>query len=338
MISVARTAARTACARTVCLLVLALLLGACASRTPLTDDLSRHGFSEHGSAENGSAGPSVIELTDVPFHPQRRYQCGPAALATVLEYAGHPADVAQLRDRVYVPARRGSLQPEMRAAVRDYGLLPLAHPADMRMLASNLAQGYPVLVMQNLGFERLPIWHYAVVVGIDLEAGNVILRSGTQQRETLSLKRFERSWARAAHWGMTLHAPDAVPAHATEQTWLQAAAPFEQTGSPGVAEVAYSAALERWPQSFHAQMGLGNVQYQRGRFDDAEVAFRRATTLDAAHPAGWHNLAWALIRQQRFSDAEAPARQAAAMAADESSRYRSALEALQAQHPSAGNE
>ncbi|MCH8543654.1 MAG: PA2778 family cysteine peptidase [Alcanivorax sp.] len=305
--------------RTVTLLAAALLLGACAQRAPLTDQLTRD-----------AAAPPASELADVPFHPQRRYQCGPAALATVLEYAGHAVDPDQLRDRVYVPARRGSLQPEMRAAARDHDLLPVMHPADLVALADTLNNGYPVLVMQNLGFSRLPVWHYAVVVGMDTEANKVILRSGTRERETLSLRRFERSWAGAQHWGITLHTADNVPAHATERSWLQAAAPFEQTGALEVAETAYAAAVIRWPESFHAQMGLGNVRYQRGQFSEAETAFGRATTLDSAHPAGWHNLAWALIRQERFADADAPARRAASIAAEQqhTNPYDGALEAL----------
>ena len=311
----------TVTARLAGMLALALFISACAQRAPLTDQLTQ-----------GAATPPPVELTDVPFHPQRRYQCGPAALATVLAYAGHPVDPDQLRDRVYVPARRGSLQPEMRAAARDHGLLPVAHPADLLTLAETLDQGHPILVMQNLGFERLPVWHYAVVVGIDVRADEVILRSGTRERETLSLRRFERSWARADHWAITLHPADILPAHATERSWLAAAAPFEQTGALDIAETAYSTAAGRWPERFHVQMGLGNVRYQAGAFSDAEAAFRRAIALDPDHPAGWHNLAWALIRQERLAEAEAPARRAATLAATRqhahANTYDGALNAL----------
>lgn len=305
------------------LLIVVLFISACAQRAPLTDQLAQ-----------SATTPPPVELKDVPFHPQRRYQCGPAALATVLAYAGHPVDPDQLRDRVYVPARRGSLQPEMLAAVRDHGLLPVAHPADLLTLAATLDQGHPILVMQNLGFERLPVWHYAVVVGIDIGADQVILRSGTRERETLSLRRFERSWAGADHWAITLHPADTAPAHATERSWLAAAAPFEQTGALSIAETAYSTAAERWPERFHVQMGLGNVRYQAGAFGDAEAAFRRAIALDPDHPAGWHNLAWSLIKQERFAEADEPARRAAAIAATHqhanANVYDGALNALNA--------
>jgi len=35
-----------------------------------------------------SAFPQPVELTEVPFFPQEDYQCGPAALATVLNVTG----------------------------------------------------------------------------------------------------------------------------------------------------------------------------------------------------------------------------------------------------------
>ena len=60
--------------------------------------------------------PASIELESTPFHPQTSYQCGPAALATVLGAAGLTVSPAALADEVYLPGRQGSLQPELAAA------------------------------------------------------------------------------------------------------------------------------------------------------------------------------------------------------------------------------
>ena len=62
--------------------------------------------------------PPAVELSQVPFFPQKRYQCGPAALATVLNWSGVAATPEQLVDEVYLPQRHGSLQVEMTAATR----------------------------------------------------------------------------------------------------------------------------------------------------------------------------------------------------------------------------
>ena len=44
-----------------------------------------------------------VELTGVPFFPQEAYQCGPAALATVLGWSGTAVTPDALTPQVYVP-------------------------------------------------------------------------------------------------------------------------------------------------------------------------------------------------------------------------------------------
>ena len=57
--------------------------------------------------------PQPVELTTVPFFPQEEYQCGPAALATVLTWTGVNVTPAELAPQVYLPERQGSLQLEI---------------------------------------------------------------------------------------------------------------------------------------------------------------------------------------------------------------------------------
>ena len=54
--------------------------------------------------------PRSLELRGTPFFPQEDYQCGPAALATVLRAGGAGGDAESLQPQVYLPARAGSLQ------------------------------------------------------------------------------------------------------------------------------------------------------------------------------------------------------------------------------------
>jgi hypothetical protein len=62
--------------------------------------------------------PPRAELKDVPFFPQEEYQCGPAALATVLKAGGVDITPEALAEQVYLPTRQGSLQIELLAAAR----------------------------------------------------------------------------------------------------------------------------------------------------------------------------------------------------------------------------
>jgi hypothetical protein len=213
--------------------------------------------------------PGSIELARTPFFPQADFQCGPAALATVLSASGHPTSPDTLVDEVYVPDRRGSLQPEIVAAARRRGLLVYPIRPSLEDLVRQLAAGEPVLVLQNLGIERLPVWHYAVVVGADAGAETLVLRSGTARRRVEPAKDFLRRWDLAGRWGVVTLGPGRLPANPDWAAFLKGAADLEDTGHPQVAAAAYEAALGVDPDLAAARFGLANVRYGEGRLGEA---------------------------------------------------------------------
>src|SRR5262245_10708622 len=146
--------------------------------------------------------PARVDLESTPFFPQSDYQCGPAALATVLAPAGIDVTPDELVSEVYLPGRRGSLQVELIAATRSRGRLPYLLPPRGDVLLAELAAGRPVLVLQKLGAGPWPGWHYAVLVGYDRASDAVLLRSGTTRRLEMSAKRFFWSWDRGGRWAM----------------------------------------------------------------------------------------------------------------------------------------
>jgi hypothetical protein len=246
--------------------------------------------------------PSV-ELDDVPFFPQQRYQCGPAALATVLSYAGKPADPDRLAKRVYLPARRGSLQVELLGATRREGLIPYPIRPTLGEIVEELNAGRPVLVLQNLGVTVKPIWHYAVVIGRDRDGDNVILRSGTTRREVMPTGRFLRSWQRAGSWGFVVLAPGELPVRPDRERYLKAVAAVEAVGGYEDALRGYRAALRRWPNEPSAQLGIGNSHYGLGELEQAASAYRRLLEIEPGNLAGYNNLAQSLADQGRIDEA-----------------------------------
>lgn len=254
-----------------------------------------------------------VELGAVPFHVQEDFLCGPAALAMVFNAAGAPGDVASLTPQVYLPGRKGSLQAEMLGATRRNGLVAWRVAPRLDSLLAEIAAGNPAVVLLNLGPRLFPVWHYAVVVGYDLEAGEVFLRSGRRERVAYPLGFFEFLWQDAGHWAMLALAPGRVPATAGEADFAAAVAALERVGRLQEARAAYRALLERWPDSLTGLIGLGNTEYALGDPAAAERAFRRAV---AAHPGvapAHNNLAHALAALGRMEEAEAAARRAVAL-------------------------
>ncbi|MDJ0699157.1 MAG: PA2778 family cysteine peptidase [Woeseiaceae bacterium] len=249
-------------------------------------------------------GAEPQELVDTPFFPQERYQCGPAALATVLSSSGVPVEPDDLVDRVYLPGRQGSLQVEMLAATRMSGRIPYRVDGRLQAVSNELAAGRPVVILQNLGIAALPKWHFAVIVGIDIARDEIALRSGVDKRRVTSIPTFLRTWRRSDYWGFVALRPDALPADVDRERYVSAVAALQKAGRREEAATAWKTALDVWPRDPVAQFGLGNIELAAGNYAAAEEHFRAIIEVDSASVAARNNLAIALARQGRFAEAK----------------------------------
>ena len=257
--------------------------------------------------------PPRAELREVPFHAQEEYHCGPASLAMAVNAAGLDATVEELVDQVYLPGRKGSLQIEMLAAARRRGLV--AYPLEPRLtdVLREVAAGTPVITLENYGFKIMPRWHYAVVVGYDLAAGELVRRSGLTPRQTMPFHVFEYVWKGDGHWAMVAVPPDRLPATASESRYAQAVAALERTGQVRIARTAYETMLKRWPSSLAGWIGSGNTAYALGDLAAAESAFAQAVQAHPDAAAAHNNLAHVLAERGKIPEALAAAERAVSL-------------------------
>ncbi|MGC4059707.1 MAG: PA2778 family cysteine peptidase [Aquabacterium sp.] len=268
-------------------LAMASVLPGCASwQTPQADALLAH----------PPAGmPAQMALSATPFVPQTDLQCGPAALAMVLGAAGVPASLDALGKEVFVPERGGSLQIEMLATPRRHGLVSTRIKPDMAALLNEVAAGHPAIVLLNLGLSIYPLWHYAVVIGYDLPARELIMHSGTTAMSRMPLSTFEHTWARSGQWAFVALPPGQLPASSGEADVVEALVAYERLNPPEAAAKAYQAALQRWPDDLVFALGLGNTLYASGQTRSAADVFEQAAHKhDSA--AAWNNLANARLK------------------------------------------
>jgi tetratricopeptide (TPR) repeat protein len=259
----------------------------------------------------------AIELSDTPFFPQEEYQCGPAALATVLEAAGVAIAPSDLVDQVYLPTKHGSLQVELLAATRRADRIPYLIEPTLFALRAELDADRPVLVLQNLGLGFLPVWHYAVVVGLDPAVDSVILRSGIERRKQSHVIDFLRSWKMAGNWGMVILNPGEMPASTTPRRLMAAVAQAEPMLSIPSRKRAYRTALDRWPGNITARFGYAHALHTAGELTAAENNYRAIINKYPRHAAALNNLAEVVADRGCYAQATAIAQRALAIATEE---------------------
>lgn len=267
---------RPACTSAALLAIAALLiLSGCQSRAPLpTTERQDH------------------QISDVPFFPQEDYQCGPAALATVLGSAGVQVSDQALVDEVWLPERQGSLAMELVAAARARERLvyPVSNQAQ---LFQSLEADLPVLVMQNLSLPIRPRWHFAVVTGFENSGSAVILNTDTREAATMRWNRFIRTWARADYQGWVVLPPGELPPHARPLHLVQALEDLAGSGGQSAASAYWQQAAHRWPQDYLLQFAFGNHLWALHDKTSATRAWTRAARARPDAFAPWHNLALA---------------------------------------------
>jgi hypothetical protein len=275
--------------------------------------------------------PSRSEAAGVPFFAQDRYYCGPAALAMALTWSGLSVTQYDLVPQVYTPGREGTFAADIVAAARRNGRVAI--PIDtLEALLAEIAAGHPVIVFENLSLSVLPRWHFAVAIGYDLPRRTLILHSGTQARHEMALDAFERTWQRAGNWALVVLPPGSAPASRDPLPWLQAAAALERVERPADALTAYRTIRSAHPANAAARMGEANSLYALKDFRAAEESYRDVLAADATMAEAWNNLAYALMRQGKRTDAIAAAQRAVSLGGEDR-RYADSLRELSAARP-----
>jgi tetratricopeptide (TPR) repeat protein len=241
--------------------------------------------------------PQRQELATTPFFPQTEFHCGPAALATVIGAEGDHTTPDRLSEQLFIPSLEGSLQVEMLAASRRQGYIPVQLESTIQALIDTIAFGKPVLVLQNLATPGRPQWHYAVLIGYDVRANKLFLRSGTEFRKEMRLRSFLRTWEWAGEWAMVLLRPGEMVDSVNQQNYFTALVEIEQTDNQELARAAYEGALSYWPESEFLLTGLGNAAYRIGDMSQSESAFRNLLKDHPESVIGRNNLASVLLAQ-----------------------------------------
>lgn len=172
------------------LFLVSLLLSAAGCAAPVTLDAVRADVAAgHGHLIGG-----------VPFVSQDEYDCGPAALAMVLQYYGAAVGREEIAQALYLPSVRGTLNLDLEFYARRRGFEARAFAGTLDGAKAELRRGRPLIVFQDLGIPGFPVPHFAVLLGYDDRTRSVVLHSGPDAYRVVPYADFEQTWARRRGW------------------------------------------------------------------------------------------------------------------------------------------
>jgi len=167
-----------------------------------------------------------------------------------------------------------------------------------------------------------------VVIGYDADTGVVTLHSGETNSKETAMRVFDNTWSRSSYWGLLTLPPNRLPATAAETDYTEAVLGLEKARRWPEAIQGYHTAIEKWPDNFHARMGIGNAYYAMGDLPTAERSFAEAARQFPTEGATFNNLAQVLFEQGKKKAALAAAEKAVSMGGPMSGVFQETLEEI----------
>lgn len=142
-------------------------------------------------------------ITAVPFIPQRRNRCGPAALAMVFHYYRVPIKAEDLAREIYQKDLSGTLNLDLLVAARRHGFTARAQSGDLKTVKDFIRREVPViaLVRPRSGSKQ---YHFLVICGFDDGDRQLTVHSGRRRGEKISYPAFRRQWRSGRNWMLTV--------------------------------------------------------------------------------------------------------------------------------------
>lgn len=139
-------------------------------------------------------------IKGVPFVKQTEYDCGPAALASVLSFRGRTVDLERITASVYLPRLRGTLPMDLERYAKDQGFKTSSSAGTAAALKNFIRDSIPIICLLDLGFGFYRQPHFVTVIGFDDGNGLFIMHDGGTPNRTMTYADFEKKWARAGRW------------------------------------------------------------------------------------------------------------------------------------------
>jgi ABC-type bacteriocin/lantibiotic exporter with double-glycine peptidase domain len=149
--------------------------------------------------------PESVRLHDAGPYLQDPEQCGPFALAALLQYMGMEADTDILVEKLYSPGAGGTLTMDLFLEARRRGLKTRQLSGSEDTLVKELEEYNPAIVLFKYPGLSGSVGHFILVTGYSDDPRGFFVLWGDGKLSWIKLDRFHRLWSESNYWMLTVH-------------------------------------------------------------------------------------------------------------------------------------
>ncbi len=254
--------------------------------------------------------PSALEthesfyLENVPSVAQETYQCGPAALESVIRYWGGSADAGSIGKTLYRSRTGGVFNFSLAQYMKTIDFWSEIHEelgqADLKRW---LRKRVPPIVMLDSGTLWVRTYHFIVLKGFDDRLRIFYANTGVLETQAIDYGEFDRRWKKADHWSLIVSPPEKVNWELDEAQSIEIALIFEKNGNLSQAERWVESALSKNPESLTTKFNLANIYSKSNRSEQAKIIYQELLNKNPSRSEISNNLAWIYYEEGRYDDA-----------------------------------
>lgn len=147
-------------------------------------------------------------IENVPYFAQKDFQCGPAALATVVNYwylrdrSGRQLPTETIIADIYSPSARGVLGMDLGFYARKLGFDVVDHAGSMENIKRNVDLGVPVIILVDYGMLAHQQNHFMVAKGYTNDS--IIVNSGREENQAILAEDLNKIWKKTGFWSLII--------------------------------------------------------------------------------------------------------------------------------------
>jgi predicted double-glycine peptidase len=148
-------------------------------------------------------------IVQVPYFEQEDFQCGPAALATVINY-WHIKDeksdkritVDSIIAEIYSPSAKGVLGLDLEFYARKLGFNVVQYSGTLEEIKRSIDAKSPIIILVDYGATFLQQNHFMVAKGYTHDS--IVFNSGRRENQLISNEALMRIWKKTGFWALTV--------------------------------------------------------------------------------------------------------------------------------------